>query len=93
MNKIIVNIPITKIKNSLKQKEFQKLWKDYMLDYISDYDYRQEIYRIINETRNEFNYPSLTELEFDKTWQYLTLANEEFETAFTHMMQAIYQQY
>ena len=93
MNKIIVNIPITKIKNSLEQKEFQKLWKDCMLDYISDYNYRQETYKIINEIRNEYNYPLLTELEFDKTWQFLVLGSEEFEIAFSHMIQAIYQQY
>jgi len=93
MNKIIVNIPITKIKKSLEQKEFQKLWEDYVLDYISEFDYRQEIYKIINEVRNEFNHPLLTELEFDKTWQYLILASGEFEVAFTHMIQAIYQQY
>lgn len=93
MNKIIMDVPITKIINSLEKKEFQKLWKDYVLDCISDYFYRQEIYKIINKIRNEFNYPLLTELEFDKTWQFLILGSEEFEIAFAHMIQAIYQQY
>jgi len=93
MSKIITDVSIVKMKKSLEQKKFQELWEDYVLDYISDYNYRQEIYKMINEIRNEFNYPLLTELEFDKTWQFLILGSEEFEVAFAHMIQAIYQQY
>ena len=93
MSKIITDVLIVKMKKSLEQKKFQELWEDYVLDCISDYDYRQEIYKIINEVRKEFNHPLLTELEFDKTWQFLILGSEEFEVAFAHMIQAIYQQY
>lgn len=91
--KKILDIPIKEIKNALTQSEFKNIWKSMINDEIKQSDYRNETHKIINEIRNTYGVSSIADYEFDKTWQFLILGSGEFEVAFGHMTQAIYQQY
>lgn len=92
MDKNLLDVTLEELKNSIEQCDFEGVWKS-IDDGMPMSSYRQETHKIINEVRDIYNAPPIDDYEYDKGWQYLTLASEEYEVALTHMIHMIYQCY
>lgn len=67
----------------------KRLYTNYDKGYITYFDYREVLWLTINKIRKSLNLKEFSEGEFDKAWQYRTMAHETWTIARSEILNTI----
>jgi len=89
-DKTMENFPnVNKADRKIRSYRLKSLHRNYIEGYITYFDYREVLWLTINKIRKSLNLKEFSEGEFDKAWQYRTMAHETWKGAHDEILSTI----
>ena len=80
---------VNEVDKKIRSHRLKSLHGNYIEGYITYFDYREVLWLTINKIRKSLNLKEFSEQEFDKAWQYRTMAYETWEIARNEILSTI----
>ena len=84
------NFPnVNEADRKIRSCRLKSLHRNYIEGAITYFDYREVLWLTINKIRKSLNLKEFSEGEFDKAWQYRTMAHETWKGAHDEILSTI----